>query len=54
MTRIIGVTGGIGSGKSTLTARFSEHGFFIIDADAIARKALEPDAACFADERDAH
>lgn len=49
MTRIIGVTGGIGSGKSTLTARFSEYGFLIVDADAISRTALEPDSACFAD-----
>ena len=52
MTRIIGVTGGIGSGKSTLTARFAQHGFLIVDADAIARKALEPDSACFRDAID--
>ena len=49
MTRIIGVTGGIGSGKSTLTARFAAHGFPVIDADAIARTALEPQSTCFAD-----
>lgn len=47
MTRIIGVTGGIGSGKSTLTNRFGKYGCLIVDADAIARKALEPDSACF-------
>ena len=49
MTRIIGVTGGIGSGKSTLTRRFSDHGFPAVDADAIARTALTPASACFED-----
>ena len=49
MTRIVGITGGIGSGKSTLTERFGLHGFRIVDADAIARKALQPDSSCFAD-----
>lgn len=52
MTRIIGVTGGIGSGKSTLTARFALHGIPVVDADAIARAALEPDSACFRDAID--
>lgn len=47
MTRIIGVTGGIGSGKSTLTVRFQQHGFPIVDADAIARTALQPESGCF-------
>ncbi len=49
MTRIIGVTGGIGSGKSTLTRQFSDHGFPAVDADAIARTALTPASACFED-----
>ncbi len=49
MTRIIGVTGGIGSGKSTLTRRFSDHGIPAVDADAIARTALTPASACFED-----
>lgn len=47
MTRIIGITGGIGSGKSTLTARFSAFGIPIVDADAISRSALTPGSACF-------
>ena len=33
---IIGLTGGIGSGKSTVAALFAEHGAGIIDTDAIA------------------
>lgn len=49
MTRIIGITGGIGSGKSTLTACFSKKGYPVIDADAIARTALTPQSACFSE-----
>jgi len=36
MNLIIGLTGGIGSGKSTVAALFAEHGAGIIDTDAIA------------------
>ena len=42
MTRIIGVTGGIGSGKSALTDRLAEHGVVIVDADQAAREVVEP------------
>ncbi len=38
----IGLTGGIGSGKSTVADFFSEHGIDIIDADIIARQITEP------------
>ena len=37
----IGLTGGIASGKSTVTQRFSEHGVPIIDADVAARNVVE-------------
>ena len=47
MTRIIGVTGGIGSGKSLLAACFNWKGVPSIDADEIARFALTPESACF-------
>ncbi len=40
--RRIGLTGGIGSGKSTVAARLSELGAIVIDADAIAREVLAP------------
>jgi len=36
MSICIGLTGGIGSGKSTVTALFAEHGAGIIDTDVIA------------------
>ena len=39
---IIGLTGGIGSGKTTIAKLFSELGVPIVDADAIARQVVEP------------
>ena len=38
----IGLTGGIASGKSTVTQRFAELGVPVIDADLAARKVVEP------------
>ncbi|MFM1778241.1 MAG: Dephospho-CoA kinase [Actinomycetota bacterium] len=38
----LGLTGGIGSGKSTAARMFADFGATIIDADAIAREVLEP------------
>jgi dephospho-CoA kinase len=38
----IGLTGGIGSGKSTVAALLGEHGATVIDTDAIARRLTEP------------
>jgi dephospho-CoA kinase len=38
----IGLTGGIGSGKTTVANIFRELGVFIIDADAIARAVTQP------------
>jgi dephospho-CoA kinase len=37
----IGLTGGIGSGKSTAAARFAELGAVVIDADQLAREVVE-------------
>lgn len=39
---VIGLTGGIGTGKSTVSAYLRENGFAIIDADQIARQVVEP------------
>jgi dephospho-CoA kinase len=38
----IGLTGGIGSGKSTAARRFAELGALVVDADAVAREVVEP------------
>ena len=37
----VGLTGGIGSGKSTVSRMFKERGFYIVDADVVAREVLE-------------
>jgi dephospho-CoA kinase len=44
----VGLTGGVGSGKSTVAGMFAELGAVIIDADAIAREVVEPGTAGFA------
>jgi dephospho-CoA kinase len=38
----VGLTGGIGSGKSTVAGRLAEHGAVVVDADRIAREVVEP------------
>jgi dephospho-CoA kinase len=38
----VGLTGGIGSGKSTVAGRLAEHGAVLIDADRIAREVVAP------------
>jgi dephospho-CoA kinase len=40
--RIIGLTGGIAAGKSTVSGRFAEHGAVVVDADRLAREAVAP------------
>ena len=39
---VIGISGGIGSGKTTVTDLFAKHGIGVIDADVIAREVVEP------------
>lgn len=39
---VVGLTGGIGSGKSTVAARLAEHGAEVVDADAVARAVVAP------------
>lgn len=41
----IGLTGGIGSGKSTVAAMLADHGAAVIDADAISRQTTAPGGA---------
>jgi dephospho-CoA kinase len=42
MKLIIGLTGGIGSGKSTVANEFKALGVEVVDADDIARQVVEP------------
>ncbi|KRL03198.1 dephospho-CoA kinase [Liquorilactobacillus capillatus] len=42
MTYILGLTGGIASGKSTVSAFLKQKGAVIIDGDVIAREVVEP------------
>ncbi|HUQ45410.1 MAG TPA: dephospho-CoA kinase [Gemmatimonadaceae bacterium] len=45
---LIGLTGNIGSGKSTVAQLLSERGATIIDADVLARRAVELGTAAYA------
>jgi dephospho-CoA kinase len=38
----VGLTGGVGSGKSTVSALLAGHGAVIVDADKIAREVVQP------------
>ncbi len=42
---LIGLTGGIASGKSIVAARLAEHGAVHVDADLLAREVVEPGTA---------
>src|SRR2546421_2736206 len=40
--RVLGLTGGIGSGKSLVAAMFGRLGAEVVDADRLAREVVEP------------
>jgi dephospho-CoA kinase len=40
--QVFGLTGGLGSGKSTVAARFAARGLPVVDADVLAREAVAP------------
>lgn len=40
--RVIGLTGGMGAGKSTVARLLVDHGAHLVDADAVAREVVEP------------
>jgi dephospho-CoA kinase len=44
---LVGLTGGIGSGKSTVAEWMVERGAELVDADAIAREVVQPDRPAF-------
>lgn len=39
---MVGLTGGIGSGKSAVSRLLAEHGAVVVDADLVAREVVEP------------
>ena len=46
MTYVVGVPGGIGSGKTAATDEFQRLGIDVIDADVVAREVVEPGSVC--------
>jgi dephospho-CoA kinase len=42
MRRLVGLTGGIGSGKSTVASLLRAKGATVVDADEVARAVVEP------------
>lgn len=48
MSFVVGLTGGIGSGKSAAAAEFERLGATVVDADAIAHQLSEPGGAAIA------
>jgi dephospho-CoA kinase len=42
MVKLVGLTGGIGVGKSTVAEMFRAEGIPVVDADALAREVVEP------------
>ena len=44
---IIGLTGGIASGKSTIAKKMSERGAFVLDADKLGHRVYEPSRKAF-------
>ena len=47
MEKIIGITGGIASGKSTVTNFLRKQGFQVVDADAVVHKLQKPGGRLF-------
>lgn len=39
---VVGLTGGIGSGKTAASDRFASHGITVVDGDVVARQVVEP------------
>ncbi len=46
---VIGLTGGIASGKSTVAAMLVEKGAYLLDADRLAKEAVEPGSPAWQD-----
>jgi dephospho-CoA kinase len=50
---LIGITGGIGTGKSAVSSLIQEHGFPVLNADAIARELMQSDPEIMDELKDA-
>src|SRR5947208_8238260 len=44
---VIGLTGGIGAGKSTVSRLLAERGAVVLDADVYARQVVDPGGAAY-------
>lgn len=44
--QIVGLTGGTGSGKSSVAQLFAQRGIFVIDADQVSREVCQPGQPC--------
>lgn len=49
MTKVVGLTGGMGSGKSTVSQIMAEHGAVIIDADKVGHEAYQTNTKTWQD-----
>ncbi len=47
--KVVGLTGGIGTGKSTVAGMFAARGVPVVDADALAREVVAPGGPAHAD-----
>ncbi|GHU45347.1 dephospho-CoA kinase [Bacilli bacterium] len=52
MKKVIGITGGIATGKSVVTSYLRAHGYDVIDADAVVRELQEVGGALYIAIRD--
>src|SRR3954470_17779528 len=50
---MVGLTGGIGAGKSAVARRLAAHGALVVDADALAREVVASGTAGLAEVVDA-
>ncbi|MBE7011054.1 MAG: dephospho-CoA kinase [Ruminococcaceae bacterium] len=50
--KVIGITGGIGAGKSTVCAEFEKYGVFVVDADKISRQVTAKNGAAYGEIAD--
>lgn len=44
---LVGLTGGLGAGKSTVARMLADRGAIVVDADDLSHRALEPDTRAF-------